>query len=192
MVSLRYIMLCLALNVFCISDIKAQFGSQKIPEFRGDVFFGLGPALTEPGLTINFTSEVQSKFGLLQFRLNGIREGLKILPEKEPLESSVDVSLLYGMRFFLDDPNMESKLSLSVLAGIGETTQIKRGNQISVGNTFAPNKYEKIENREIGLSYEISLASRENQLSAKIALVGNFNKSQSYTGIIGGFILKIF
>lgn len=186
-------MLCLALTLFYKTEIKAQYNSLKAQDFRGDVFFLIGPGLSEPGLAFNVGSEIQSKYGLFQFRANGIREATKIFLEKEPIESTKDVSLLYGWRFFLEDPNKESFLSFSVLAGLGEVTQIKRGNQISVSsNGFAPNKYGKIENREIGLSYEISLASRENLMGAKIALVGNLNKTQSYTGIIGGFILKIF
>lgn len=185
----KYIVLCFASSFFYPGSLVAQGQSFKDQVNRVDVFFGLGAGLSKESLAINLGSELQTKFGLLQFRVNGIREGIQVLPEEEPIESILDVSLLYGWRINLDKSNDNT---LSILIGIGEVSSIKRGELLSEGSNFGPRKFEKIENRGIGLSYEVSFSSRENKLGAKIAITGNINEIESYSGLTAGFILRLF
>lgn len=186
------LLLCLVFSFFTLNSTLAQDQANKVQIIRGDIFYGLGPALSKENLAINLGAELQTNFGLLQFRLNKIREGLKVFPEEEPLESLRDVSFLYGWRLNLDESNEKSALKLSILLGLGEVSVTKRGAILSEGSNFGSKKFEKIENRGVGLSYEVSFSSRENRLGAKVAITGNINEIESYSGLIVGFILKIF
>jgi hypothetical protein len=175
-------------------DLKAQSSFEVSSHEAVRMFLDLGPSLpVAEELTFNTGVELESGFGLLQFRVSGIHEGLNLFDDS-PREKTWDLALLYGWRIFETKGVQQETLSVSVLAGVSRVTTVRRGKLISVpgDGVWGANEYEKIKDHALGIPFEVSLLSGSEKFGVRIAVVGNINRLDNYAGIVGGFALKLF
>ena len=176
------------------TTVQGQSIDQPFHEFDVDLFVGLGPSLpASEELTYNFALDYESAIGIVQFRVSGINEGIRLFSDSPP-ETTTDLSVLYGIKVYEIENQEDAEFSFRVLAGIGYTTIITKGELISPSgeNIFGTNKYEKVKEAAIGFPFEIGMKNQANSIGVKLVLVGNINKKDSYAGVVGGFFVELF
>ncbi len=190
MTILKSIAICFGILLIFQSNLKGQSSDSEPQGVQVELYtLALGPALTKEDLAYNFGVGLKSEVGLLQFRVNGIYEGIRVLAD-EPLEHSQDIGLLFGKSILLGRKRPESNLFLSILGGVAVVRIIEQGDLISAGN-IGGRRYEEIKHIRMGFPYEVSVSSSGNRFGVKVALSGNVNQEESYSGITVGFLLRL-
>ena len=145
----------------------------------GGSFGSFGPQAFD-GPSLGGSLEFRTPYGLFAGRVTSATETLAFFPSRKPVEKNYDVGLLYGWRV-----DAGPEVFMSAAAGVSVATIVRRGEKTNDGYVFVSAKYERLQDRVIGLPVQARLRYGEG-VGFSVGLFGNFNRVESYGGVLLG------